>query len=476
MAAMSGPTATGSFPLGTIGGGGKNSEGSAFAALIAGLLGGNALPEAAQGVSLLGLLGALTTDAPATENATAAPEEGEALSLETALEQLAAWIGSLSAEQQQKLAQHPQVSEWMAHAEAELTMAGESIEAAYFPVLGNQAAEALAKPIDELLRRLASALEGDAEQQPYLAAVAKQATSAVAQAVIALEQSEGFLTAVTAGASQGKAAKEGEASPGAKAVAAEIERLLAKTGGSVETNAQPKAEGGSTNVRVSHLSAMEAKAALLPVVAVKAAAVSTGAETSSASAEKASGETQTSMANVSDTQKSAPESAKAEAAPRIPLSQAAERLQDWMMKQTANGGSLKAETVLKLMPEHLGQVEVKLSMQNGQLAATITTESAMAKDVLESNLSMLRSSLQNQGVTVERLVVAQQQPSGFQSGMFQDGGQQQRQSAGRDGSRDGQSRKEQGAEDWAETLAIGGDLEAAFMEGLRNGSSFRAQA
>src|SRR5690606_9997968 len=124
--------------------------------------------------------------------------------------------------------------------------------------------------------------------------------------------------------------------------------------------------------------------------------------------------------------------------PRVPLGSANEVLNSWVLKQASAGGNLRTETVIRLIPEQLGRVEVKLTMNNGQLTASIMTESAMAKEVLESNLGTLRSSLLTQGVAVERLSVSQQPGTAFQSGLFQEG-KQQRQPSGREEERGSQS-------------------------------------
>jgi flagellar hook-length control protein FliK len=106
--------------------------------------------------------------------------------------------------------------------------------------------------------------------------------------------------------------------------------------------------------------------------------------------------------------------------------------------QTGNG---LTEARLSLTPEALGQVDVKISMQNGQLVAQFAAHTALGKDAIEAQLSQLRAALQSQGIQVEKMEVTQS-PS-LQSGMFQDQrGQQQSQQftrrgekkEGRDGS------------------------------------------
>lgn len=83
------------------------------------------------------------------------------------------------------------------------------------------------------------------------------------------------------------------------------------------------------------------------------------------------------------------------------------------------------EAKLSLYPQHLGQVDVKLTLHNGQLIAQFMADSVTGKEMLESQLSQLRATLQNQGIQVDKLEVTQSQS--FQSGMFQDQRQHQSQ-------------------------------------------------
>jgi flagellar hook-length control protein FliK len=82
-----------------------------------------------------------------------------------------------------------------------------------------------------------------------------------------------------------------------------------------------------------------------------------------------------------------------------------------------------SEARLTLSPENLGQVNVKLTMHNGQLVAHFTAQSVLGKEMLEGQLSQLKLSLQGQGLQVERLEVTQN--SSLQSSLFQDQRQQQ---------------------------------------------------
>lgn len=105
------------------------------------------------------------------------------------------------------------------------------------------------------------------------------------------------------------------------------------------------------------------------------------------------------------------------------------------------------EARLSLTPEHLGHVDVKISMQNGVLTAMFQTETAMAKDALENQMLQLRASLAAQGITVEKIEVAQTE---FASQLSQ---QQKQQSNSQNGN-DDSSRKELDEAAFEEELLI----------------------
>ncbi|WP_180960443.1 flagellar hook-length control protein FliK [Neobacillus cucumis] len=64
------------------------------------------------------------------------------------------------------------------------------------------------------------------------------------------------------------------------------------------------------------------------------------------------------------------------------------------------------EAKFSLTPEKLGDIEVKLSIHKGQVMAHFTAETLAGKEQLESQLSLLRSSLQQQGFQVDRLEIS----------------------------------------------------------------------
>ncbi len=125
--------------------------------------------------------------------------------------------------------------------------------------------------------------------------------------------------------------------------------------------------------------------------------------------------------------KAAAEAAQAKTAmpAQVPVQQFAEQMQKFMVKQfllTQGNGTTEAR--LTLTPEHLGQVDIRIVMQNGQLTAQFMTDNVMAREMLENQMSQLRSSLGAQGLQVDRLEVVQQ-PSNANTMSFlnQDGRQ-----------------------------------------------------
>jgi flagellar hook-length control protein FliK len=103
-----------------------------------------------------------------------------------------------------------------------------------------------------------------------------------------------------------------------------------------------------------------------------------------------------------------------------------------------SGGNGISEAKITLMPEHLGQVDVKISIQNGQVIAQFLADSVHGKEMIEGQLSQLRAALQSQGLQVDKLEVSQQQTTA--SGMFQD--QRQQQNSGRSFEQNGKRRGE----------------------------------
>ncbi|MGW9528248.1 flagellar hook-length control protein FliK [Paenibacillus terrae] len=135
------------------------------------------------------------------------------------------------------------------------------------------------------------------------------------------------------------------------------------------------------------------------------------------------------------------------------------------------------EATIMLRPDHLGQLEVKLTMQNGHLVAQFMTEHSGAKDLLEQQMSQLRASLQSQGIQVDKVEVTQNES--LSSHMYQDGrgssANQQQQSEQRSKSR---SREE--AEDALKVAEMAEELRNWTVEqrtdDVNRTGSFTAQA
>lgn len=235
--------------------------------------------------------------------------------------------------------------------------------------------------------------------------------------------------------------------------------VLSKEGESVPAASQDKSAGHGTNAAAPDKSGLQWSVSSSPAVRLEALAAKymplkyqelTGSsgnasrsEDSSVPSRTAADELQTPVAVVQD-------------GGRLPLAKAdgleetatvrAHALAEDISKfitgklrvQTGNG---LTEARLTMSPEALGQVEVRLSLQNGQLAAHFAAQTAMGKDALEAQLAQLRAALQSQGIQVEKIEVTQS--AALQSSLFHDQrGQQQAQqwsrqnegNAGSDGS------------------------------------------
>ena len=66
----------------------------------------------------------------------------------------------------------------------------------------------------------------------------------------------------------------------------------------------------------------------------------------------------------------------------------------------------KSEMVIKLKPNDLGKVTVKISIENGVMNAKFLADSIKVKETLESSLNNLKESLKDQGLQVQNLSVS----------------------------------------------------------------------
>lgn len=63
--------------------------------------------------------------------------------------------------------------------------------------------------------------------------------------------------------------------------------------------------------------------------------------------------------------------------------------------------------LVKLYPEHLGQVRIELLQQNGVMTARILASTALGKEMLDSQLHQLRAAFAQQNLQVERIDISQ---------------------------------------------------------------------
>jgi len=66
----------------------------------------------------------------------------------------------------------------------------------------------------------------------------------------------------------------------------------------------------------------------------------------------------------------------------------------------------KSEVVIKLKPDHLGKVSLKISIENGNISAKFLAESEKVREMLESNFNSLKDSLNKQGLNIQNLSVS----------------------------------------------------------------------
>jgi flagellar hook-length control protein FliK len=86
-------------------------------------------------------------------------------------------------------------------------------------------------------------------------------------------------------------------------------------------------------------------------------------------------------------------------------------------------GQDKAEMVMHLKPDNLGKLELKVVTEQGIVAAKFIAESQQVKEIIETNMQLLKDSLQKQGISIESVSVQvgpdkqsdYQQQSSFQS-------------------------------------------------------------
>lgn len=78
-------------------------------------------------------------------------------------------------------------------------------------------------------------------------------------------------------------------------------------------------------------------------------------------------------------------------------------------------GNDKSEMVIHMKPDHLGKLELKIVTEQGIVAAKFIAENQQVKDVIETNMQLLKDSLQKQGISIEgvSVQVGQDKKNGF---------------------------------------------------------------
>ncbi|BAU27672.1 flagellar hook-length control protein FliK [Aneurinibacillus soli] len=107
--------------------------------------------------------------------------------------------------------------------------------------------------------------------------------------------------------------------------------------------------------------------------------------------------------------------------PLVPSRFFVNEMETLVLKQVQlNRGTGAMETVIRLFPENLGQVDVRISALNGNIMAQFITANAAGKEAVEQHLNQLRQALMQHGLHVEKLEVTQLQTSAGNSSTNQD--------------------------------------------------------
>ncbi|WP_199617961.1 flagellar hook-length control protein FliK [Paenibacillus alkalitolerans] len=455
-----------------------DSQLPAFASLLLGLFSGSA-SDTAKTTELPLTLHANPAADSISSAAEAEGEEGE--TAEEMLSQLLQLLEAMPAEWKQSFESWVPARQWISAAKAELAIATGDVIVPAQPALtgqplseGESAAGGTNDEFRSLLTRLSEVLSKESGNAPLLrtAAEAKQAVKQFISAMKTAPNEQAAVHDETVPLRNGAAQRLVDGSAAHVISRSGITAMLTQLNGKLSGASESGVSVAAANPN-PHLAAMDSKfaAVRLSVIHEPSQIVSPEPVTSTESKPPTEGTSLFPAAAESSKGASSEALQRSDASPRRMNAAAfSDEMTEWIMRQTAGGrtGSV-TEAKISLFPEHLGQVEVKLTVHNGQLTALFTAESPMAKDMLEVNLATLRSNLQNQGVHVEKLEVSQQAALG--SGMFQDG--KQRRPAERD-SRQTKQRDGEGIEERTDSSLR---LDESEHSRIRTyGSSFHATA
>jgi flagellar hook-length control protein FliK len=65
----------------------------------------------------------------------------------------------------------------------------------------------------------------------------------------------------------------------------------------------------------------------------------------------------------------------------------------------------KSEMVIQMKPDHLGKLELKVVTEQGIVAAKFIAESQQVKEIIETNMQLLKDALQKQGIAIDGISV-----------------------------------------------------------------------
>ncbi|ABO50913.1 flagellar hook-length control protein [Desulforamulus reducens MI-1] len=100
----------------------------------------------------------------------------------------------------------------------------------------------------------------------------------------------------------------------------------------------------------------------------------------------------------------------------VSLTQLPAKLQEMVKSLLVQQQSGQTTLKMKLQPEHLGEVTVKLTWSKGELSAQFVTSSGMAKEALETTFPQLRELLAQQNIRLSEAAVFMGQQSNGQGG------------------------------------------------------------
>jgi len=376
---------------------GSNAGGTiSLPAGVTGLLGQTQLASAGeQTKDLLALLAGLIDQLQGLE-------ESEAPLTPETEDQLAAILASL----EQLLAQLQTASQSAEGVTADAGANEPPAQSALFAEAANEVAKPIVTQVRETLQKLSDAL-ATAKSIP------EQIGGFLGQLKAALESAAPTLAPeARIESEQAEAAQKPQAKPDAKA-----EKAL-ETGTAIPKESASQAAPAQENRR-------PAQAFRDPVWRFQVAA--TAGEASGANAQSAAAATNAAVESTGSAEPqpawtfqqndalAKQESAAVKTAPvpnPVPVQQFAEQMGKFLVKQfqlTQGNGTTEAK--LKLTPEHLGQVDIRIVMQNGTVTAQFIADSPAAREMLENQMAQLRTALNGQGLQVDRLDVVQQPPT-----------------------------------------------------------------